>query len=892
MNSFIDRVMQVGEGWTDDLSCHTCEGTRIPAEVSATRVTTTGSSYILASVRDISEQTEYEARLEALTKTTSELITAESVSEVATVVLNIVQRVLDCPAAAVWVPDPETDRLKPVEVSDEIEAMVKDGHDAAQFDIGPETVEIQAFHTGEQQFISDYGAIENPAHPEFSLESRFLLPLGEHGLLGIGATESGQLTSSIRSLLRIVAGNAETALDRLESERTERRRSAAVEAANDGIAILDKDAEFVYVNPAYADIFDYEDRETLVQQGWQELLDGDSVERMQTEVIPSVTDAGAWRGELTGIRRDGSAVDLGVALTRLDEGGYVNVCSDISDRKAQERRLKALNELNQKLMQAESWDEISRLGTDIVTDCLPFDVAAIRLFDREANTLELDAMTDSAKSLLESRPAYDLDATYAGTAYRRGEPVIKSADAHEPAAEAAAYASLHVPLRDYGSLSVLMDIGETPDDDVVEFVRLLGTALGIALERLEREQELRDGRDELTWVNRINTVVREIIQSLVDAATRDEIETAICERLVESDLYEYAWVGEVDRETEEIIPRASAGTDAETLQATAGIDLFKAGADTVLNAVQTGDVETVRQYRVSDEEMDAASDIVLSELEEFETVAAIPLSYGTRIYGVLILKTTRSETFKRSPKEEFELLGETAGFAINAVQNRQVLLSNRITELRFEVRDPRSLVVAVSDRLDCNCRLEIAEPADGGSVRCYLRIQDTGSEDPAAVAEELDSVERAELVSENDAECLLELIQTRALAQELATTGASIQTAIGRHGEGEVVLEVPQSADIRDVVDRFQQLYPDSELVAKRERKRGGKSVGEFRETIEGKLTDRQQAVLENAYEAGYFDWPRESTAEEVADRLDISSSTLHQHLRLAEWKLLSTLFD
>ncbi|MEF8778108.1 MAG: helix-turn-helix domain-containing protein, partial [Natronomonas sp.] len=46
------------------------------------------------------------------------------------------------------------------------------------------------------------------------------------------------------------------------------------------------------------------------------------------------------------------------------------------------------------------------------------------------------------------------------------------------------------------------------------------------------------------------------------------------------------------------------------------------------------------------------------------------------------------------------------------------------------------------------------------------------------------------------------------------------------------------------------------------------------------------------AYFAGYFDWPRGSTAEEGADSMGVSSPTLHNHLRKAERKLLSSFFD
>jgi predicted DNA binding protein len=38
--------------------------------------------------------------------------------------------------------------------------------------------------------------------------------------------------------------------------------------------------------------------------------------------------------------------------------------------------------------------------------------------------------------------------------------------------------------------------------------------------------------------------------------------------------------------------------------------------------------------------------------------------------------------------------------------------------------------------------------------------------------------------------------------------------------------------------------------------------------------------------------WPRESTAEDVADLLNTSRPTLHAHLRTAEQELLSTFLD
>lgn len=55
-------------------------------------------------------------------------------------------------------------------------------------------------------------------------------------------------------------------------------------------------------------------------------------------------------------------------------------------------------------------------------------------------------------------------------------------------------------------------------------------------------------------------------------------------------------------------------------------------------------------------------------------------------------------------------------------------------------------------------------------------------------------------------------------------------------------------------------------------------------------LTDRQREVVETAVEMGYFEYPRESNATEVATALDIQPSTFTEHLTAAQGKLLHEL--
>lgn len=57
-------------------------------------------------------------------------------------------------------------------------------------------------------------------------------------------------------------------------------------------------------------------------------------------------------------------------------------------------------------------------------------------------------------------------------------------------------------------------------------------------------------------------------------------------------------------------------------------------------------------------------------------------------------------------------------------------------------------------------------------------------------------------------------------------------------------------------------------------------------------LTERQREVLETANEMGYFDHPKGANAGEVADALDISTSTFSEHLAASQRKLMDALLE
>lgn len=59
---------------------------------------------------------------------------------------------------------------------------------------------------------------------------------------------------------------------------------------------------------------------------------------------------------------------------------------------------------------------------------------------------------------------------------------------------------------------------------------------------------------------------------------------------------------------------------------------------------------------------------------------------------------------------------------------------------------------------------------------------------------------------------------------------------------------------------------------------------------VTGRLTDRQREVLRVAIEEGYYDDPRTATQSTIAERLDITTATVGEHLRKIEARVVGSL--
>ncbi len=405
------------------------------------------------------------------------------------------------------------------------------------------------------------------------------------------------------------------------------------------------------------------------------------------------------------------------------------------------------------------------------------------------------------------------------------------------------------------------------------------------------EQQLETRARELETVTRIITIIESIVEQLTQASGREEIEHYVCEQLVSADLYSAAWIGTPDPVTNELECRSVAGTVGEDL------------VEAILDGTDESGEGLERQSLVTDEIQ------VVQPLVECETVSegvrriafaqgvqsgiAVPLAHGGTTYGVLGVYTDRAETLEEDERVAFAALGTAIGYAIHAVKQERLLLSDTVVELTFGVSPRTGFLPHVANEGETNIQLRGVVPLEGAEISVYLEFDQGTPQTVLASTDDASSVNSGRIVRSYDDGGVVELeLADTSLLATLAAYGGTVRSAEFDPSGGRVVSEFAPSDDLAAVVETVTREFDGVELAAKRELETRSETVSEFRDDLQERLTDRQRTVLRTSYLADYFESPRGSTAEEVADSLDISSSTLHHHLRAAQRKLLEAFLE
>ncbi|SEH16111.1 PAS domain S-box-containing protein [Natronorubrum sediminis] len=691
---------------------------------------------------------------------------------------------------------------------------------------------------------------------------------------------------------------------RLEQEVRESEELHRVTLNNmtDTVLITDDSGEFTYVCPNVHFIFGYSDDEIHEMGSIDDLLGPELFDREELESEGVLTNI-----ECTATDRAGREHTLlvNVRTVSIQGGTTLYSCRDVTKRKRREEALTALHRTTRQLLYAESEREIAEIVVDDATDVLDLENTGAYLFDTDENVLSPAAASPAMKRnhgpLPERRAA---DGSLAGQVFVDGDATFFP-DVHDASAVSNPATDLTsvglVPLGDHGVFVVGSPDADAFDDVTRELTDLLATTAEAALDRVRREQTLRERDRELKQQNRklsrlnqVNEIIREIDTALVRAETREEIEAAVCERLTSADRFSFAWIGTTDVTGERLETNTHGGTGRGRDYLDSIPHTLSETSEPAARTAATNDVTVVSNVaeRLRDEPWRSEA---LSR--EYQSVAGVPLAYDEFTYGVLTVYADEPDAFEGVIRSVLIELGETIASAIAAVERKQALLTDSRTRLEFEVIDDSFIFTRLATRAECTLSFDggIQLHEDGAAV--FATVEGAPATDVVDAAADLVAVEDIQHLGDGEdvddpasGETVLINLAPPFLALQLADHGVVLRSVEATPTDTHVVVDVPRTVDASESIDIVSNAFSDVSLVAKRTVDRT--TARTLRAQLLERLTDRQLEVVQLAYYGGYFESPRERSGEEIATTLEISPAAFYRHIRTIQRKLFTILFD
>jgi predicted DNA binding protein len=519
-------------------------------------------------------------------------------------------------------------------------------------------------------------------------------------------------------------------------------------------------------------------------------------------------------------------------------------------------------------------------------------MCVFRLYDPDDRTLVPVAATHPAAEEMTERPTYDLNEGPPGEVFVSGEPAIYAdiqtydADDHD---RSPARATMYFPIGVHGVLTISTTEPAAFDDVDEQIATLLATNAAAACNRAKREREVRDARERIaTILERINGLVEDTIEVLVQATTREDVEAGVCEQLAAADPYVFAWIARPDVREGRLTASEWAGDAAIDV---ADVELCTETEGPGATAFQEGDSQVLDADAM---EAAAATEPWLTAAIEggVESLMALPLDYRDGSYGALLVCSDRPDAFDDRERIVLEALGRAVANAINTVESGRILEADTVIELAMTIEGGELLLGRLSAATGADLASAGTMTQDDGALRLFLNASGADADvvGEALAAEE--AVRETSQVAELEAESLFDVSVSAPIVETLVDHGAVPKAIAAADGVTRLTIELPNETAAREAFAIVEDHCSTAELAGYHERERPVHTQQEFRAALSERFTDRQEPALRTAYLGGFFDSPREVDGSELADGMDIARPTYHQHLRAAQRKVFEELFE
>jgi DNA-binding CsgD family transcriptional regulator len=269
------------------------------------------------------------------------------------------------------------------------------------------------------------------------------------------------------------------------------------------------------------------------------------------------------------------------------------------------------------------------------------------------------------------------------------------------------------------------------------------------------------------------------------------------------------------------------------------------------------------------------------------TVGRVPLQALGLASGVLVVATPHEEGLPGAEQSALADIGRLAGFALDACVSRTLLVADGEIEvvLALSHDDTPTGLTRLASVCEATVELERMLPRHDGA-QLHVTVPDPDRTLSGVADGEV--IERSNVFHRGSETCTVELVvPASSPLATFAASGVAVTAAVATPDR--LRLTVQGGATGTEILREFQSQYPSVTCLAKRQvtTPTAGHNGEPLLERAD--LTAKQQTVLEVALSGGFFERPRRQTGQELAETLDISASTFHQHLRDGLRKVIQT---
>ncbi|WP_436346079.1 sensor histidine kinase [Natronorubrum sp. FCH18a] len=192
-----------------------------------------GDPYAIYGIAtEITERKEREESMQALAEAGPRLLECETMESVGSVAVSVAKSVLNQPITAILVPDERDDVLRPIVMTDEATDLLGDST-TTTWGSG---IAGRVFSTGDRHASGDVSTDSTADRSDTPIESEIIVPLGEHGVLFAGSTETREFDEHDLEFATILGAMIQGTIDRVDRERQLQTKNQRLEEFSNVLA--------------------------------------------------------------------------------------------------------------------------------------------------------------------------------------------------------------------------------------------------------------------------------------------------------------------------------------------------------------------------------------------------------------------------------------------------------------------------------------------------------------------------------------------------------------------------------------------------------------------------------------------------------------------------------